>query len=254
MGRINVITIQLLIVVSFFALWEIAARVGLVNPDWLSPPIEVLVRLGQELAQGTLFQHIWATVLETISGFVVGVIGGVAFGILLGMTRRVRQILMPYLLAIYGIPRPALAPIFVLWFGIGLFSKIVLIVSLVYFLLLIYVLVGIKATNPMLLQYARTAGASRAQIIYKIVVPSIMPYIFAGMKLGIGLAIVGAVVGEIIASQAGLGHYIYQAAQRADTQGVFVGLAALGIVSVFLVLGMEQLDRRLFHWRQDVSL
>jgi NitT/TauT family transport system permease protein len=254
MSRVSVITIQLLIVTSFFALWEIAARAALVNPEWFSPPIEVLVRLGHELAQGTLSQHIWATVLETISGFVVGVIGGVVFGILLGMTRRVRQILMPYLLAIYGIPRPALAPIFVLWFGIGLFSKVVLIVSLVYFLLLIYVLVGIKATNPMLLRYARTAGASRAQIIYKIVIPSVMPYIFAGMKLGIGLAIVGAVVGEIIASRAGLGHYIYQAAQRADTQGVYVGLAALGIVSVFLGLGMEQLDRRLFHWRQDVSL
>lgn len=254
MNRGSVITVQLLIVITFFGLWEIAARTGLINPEWFSPPVEVCLRLAHELAQGALWPHIWATMVETITGFVFGVIGGVALGILLGMTRRVRQILMPYLLAIYGIPRPALAPIFVLWFGIGLFSKIILIVSLVYFLLLIYVIVGIRAINPALLRLARTAGAGRMQIISKIVIPSIMPYIFAGMKLGIGLAIVGAVVGEIIASRVGLGHYIYQAAQRADTQGIYVGLAALGLISVCLVLGMERLDRRLFHWRQELTL
>jgi NitT/TauT family transport system permease protein len=105
-----------------------------------------------------------------------------------------------------------------------------------------------------LLRFAQTTGASSPQIISKIMIPSVMPYIFAGMKLGIGLAIVGAVVGEIIASRLGLGHYIYQAAQRGDTQGVYVGLAALGIMSFFLVFGMEWLDRRLFHWRQEVTL
>jgi NitT/TauT family transport system permease protein len=254
MNRSTIITIQLLIVVSFLVLWEIGARTGLINPEWFSPPVEVSVRMVRELAQGELWVHVWATVVETVTGFFFGVIGGVAFGILLGMTPRLRQILMPYLLAIYGIPRPALAPIFVLWFGIGLFSKIVLIVSLVYFLLLIYVIVGIRAINPLLLQFARTTGASRTQIITKIVIPSVMPYIFAGMKLGIGLAIVGAVVGEIIASRVGLGYYVYQAAQRADSEGVYVGLAALGVVSVFFVFGMEQLDRRLFHWRQDVKI
>lgn len=254
MSRSSIIAVQLLIVIGFFALWEIGARTGLINPEWFSPPVEVSVRMVRELAQGGLWVHVWATVVETVTGFFFGVVGGVSFGILLGMMPRLRQILMPYLLAIYGIPRPALAPIFVLWFGVGLFSKIVLIVSLVYFLLLIYVLVGIRAINPLLLRFARTTGASRTQIVTKIVIPSVMPYIFAGMKLGIGLAVVGAVVGEIIASRAGLGHYIYQAAQRADSEGVYVGLAALGVVSVFLVLGMEQLDRRLFHWRQDVKI
>jgi NitT/TauT family transport system permease protein len=254
MDRSRIIVIQLLIVVGFFGLWELGARTGLINPRWFSPPVEVGLRLGRELAQGSLWPHVWATSVETLVGFVFGVIGGVALGILLGMTRTPRQILMPYLMAIYGIPRPALAPIFVLWFGIGLFSKVVLIISLVYFLLLVYVIVGIQAINPALVQVARTAGASRLQIVTKIVIPSVMPYIFAGMKLGMGLAIVGAVVGEIIASRVGLGHYIYQAAQRADTEGIYVGLAALGLISVCLVLGMERLDRRLFHWRHEPTL
>jgi NitT/TauT family transport system permease protein len=254
MNRGTIISIQLLIVIGFFGGWEFGAKVGMINPAWFSPPVEVLMRLAHETRQGTFLTHVWATTIETLAGFVLGVIGGVALGIALGMTRRVRQILMPYLLAIYGIPRPALAPVFVLWFGIGLFSKIVLIVSLVYFLLLIYVIVGIRAINPALVSLARTSGANQQQIVSKIMIPSVMPYIFAGMKLGIGMAIVGAVVGEIIASRFGLGYYIYQAAQRGDTQGVYVGLTALGVMSLVLVFGMEWLDRRLFHWRQEVAL
>lgn len=253
-NRATILTIQALLIISFFGAWELAAKSGIINPKWFSPPIDVLLRLVQELQSGAFLGHLWVTTIETIGGFVFGVIGGVALGLGLGMARRLREILMPYLLMIYGIPRPALAPIFVLWFGIGLFSKIVLIVSLVYFVLLMYVIVGIRAINPALLRLAQTTGASRTQIISKIMIPSVMPYIFAGMKLGIGLAIVGAVVGEIIASRLGLGHYIYQAAQRGDTQGVYVGLAALGIMSFVLVFGMEWLDRRLFHWRQEVTL
>jgi len=254
MNRTTIVAIQMLIVIGFFGAWEIGAKIGMINPRWFSPPIEVIVRLVRETQGGTFLTHVWATTVETVAGFVLGVVGGVALGIALGMTHRLRQILMPYLLMIYGIPRPALAPIFVLWFGIGLFSKIVLIVSLVYFVLLMYVIVGIRAINPALIQLAQTTGANRSQIVSKIMIPSVMPYIFAGMKLGIGLAIVGAVVGEIIASRVGLGHYIYQSAQRGDTQGVYVGLAALGVMSFVLVFGMEWLDRRLFHWRQEVTL
>jgi NitT/TauT family transport system permease protein len=254
MNRTTIIAIQVLIVIGFFGAWELGARNGMINPKWFSPPAEVLMRLARETHGGGFFTHVWATTVETVAGFVLGVIGGVALGIALGLTRRLRQILMPYLLMIYGIPRPALAPIFVLWFGIGLFSKVMLIISLVYFVLLMYVMVGMQAINPTLLRFAETTGASRSQTVSKIMIPSVMPYIFAGMKLGIGLAIVGAVVGEIIASRVGLGYYIYQAAQRGDTQGVYVGLAALGVMSFVLVFGMEWLDRRLFHWRQEVTL
>lgn len=254
MNRRVVSAIQVMIVVGLFAGWEIAARYGLINPRWFSPPVGVAERLTHEVAAGTFLVHVWATLVETLTGFVTGVVGGTILGILLGMTRRLREILMPYLLAIYGVPRPALAPVFVLWCGIGLFSKIVLIFSLVYFLILVYVIVGVRAVNPALVRLARTSGATERQILAKIVVPSVLPYIFAGMKLGIGLAIVGAVVGEIIASNVGLGHYIYQSSQQADSQGIYVGLAALGVLSLALVLVMEWVDRRLFHWRRDVVL
>ena len=254
MKRPWVVTVQLLIVVAFFGGWEFGARNGLINPDWFSPPSAVAARLFNELAAGTLMAHVSTTTLETLAGFVAGVVGGVALGIVLGLMHRLREILMPYLMAIYGIPRPALAPIFVLWFGIGIFSKIMLIFSLVYFLIVIYVIAGYAAISPSLVDFARTSGASRRQILSKIVIPSVLPYIFAGMKLGIGLAIVGAVVGEIIASREGLGYYIFQSSQRADTEGIYVGLAALGVVSLALVFALEWTDRRLFHWRREVVL
>ena len=254
MTRPWIITIQILIVVGFFGGWEFGARTGAINPDWFSPPIAVVARLLGETADGTFMTHVWATTLETLAGFVAGVFGGIALGILLGVMDRTREILMPYLMAIYGIPRPAMAPIFVLWFGIGIFSKVVLIFSLVYFLIVIYVIAGYAAVSPTLIDFARTSGASRRQILSKIVIPSVLPYIFAGMKLGIGLAIVGAVVGEIIASRMGLGYYIFQSSQRADTEGIYVGLAALGVVSLVLVFALEWTDRRLFHWRREVVL
>lgn len=254
MKRHWIITVQVCIVVALFAGWEIGTRNGAINPDWFSPPTAIVARLFAEVAAGTFMVHVWATTLETVAGFAAGVVGGVALGIVLGLMDRVREILMPYLMAIYGIPRPALAPIFVLWFGIGIFSKVVLIFSLVYFLIVIYVIAGYAAVSPSLIDFARTNGASGRQILFKIVIPSVLPYLFAGMKLGIGLAIVGAVVGEIIASREGLGYYIFQSSQRADLEGIYVGLAALGVVSLVLVFALEWSDRRLFHWRREVAL
>jgi NitT/TauT family transport system permease protein len=191
--------------------------------------------------------------MEAVVGFVAGVGGGLALGMVLGRFGWLREILMPYLVAIYGIPRPALAPLFVLWFGIGVTSKVVLIVSLVYFVLVLYVVAGTRHVNPDLLRLAQTLGASASQIVAKIVIPSLLPWVFAGMKLGLGLAVIGAVVGEIISSEAGLGHYILASAYRADTEGIYVGLLALGMMSWVLVYSTERLDRRLFHWRHDVS-
>ena len=252
--RYRILGIQILIVAGFFAAWEVGAQYGFIDPKWFSRPVLVTERLLNEIWAGTFLVHVWATGLETVAGFALGVVGGIALGIVLGVMERLRLIVMPYLMAIYGVPRPALAPVFVLWFGIGIFSKIMLIFSLVYFLLAVYVIVGYAAVNPSLIRLARTAGANRWQILTKIIIPSVLPYIFAGMKLGLGLAIVGAVVGEIIASQIGLGHYVFQASQSADTDGIYVGLMALGVLSLSLVLTMEWLDRRLFHWRREAVL
>jgi NitT/TauT family transport system permease protein len=199
-------------------------------------------------------QESWVTLLEIAVGFAAGVIGGIAFGIMLGFMPRLRRILMPYLQAIYGIPRPAMAPIFVLWFGIGIVSKMMLIFSLVYFILVVYVLAGFRQINQNLVRLAGTVGASRLQVLVKIIIPSVLPSIFAGMKLGIGLAIVGAVVGEFISSDKGLGNYILRSSHSGDTVGIYVGLCGLGIISLFLVWIMEVFDRRLFGWQREFKL
>ena len=194
------------------------------------------------------------TLFETLAGFVVGMLGGVVFGILLAFLHRTREILMPYLVAIYGIPRPAMAPLFVIWFGIGMVSKVMLIVSLVYFVALIYVLDGVRHMNPVLLQFASTTGATRMQVLMKITLPSLLSWISASMKLGMSLAIIGAVVGEVVAANRGLGYYILQASYQMDTVGVYVGLTALAIMGWALVYAMERLERRFLHWQHDVVL
>jgi NitT/TauT family transport system permease protein len=252
--RIRGSTLRLPLLLALLLGWEAGARLGLINPHWFTPPSSIAIRFVREIAHGSLVENTWVTLFETLAGFFAGVLGGVIFGVLLMYLHRTRDILMPYLAAIYGIPRPAMAPLFVIWFGIGIVSKIMLIVSLVYFVVLIYVLDGARHIDPVLLRFASTTGASRMQVLFKITLPSLLSWISASMKLGISLAIIGAVVGEIVASDAGLGHFILQASYQVDTEGVYVGLCALAAMGWVLVYSMERLDRRLFSWHREVVL
>lgn len=241
------------IVIALLGLWEIGAHYGFIEPRWFSSPSQIGVRLFRECVDGSLIHDTWVTVFETAVGFAIGVLGGIIFGVALGFMRPLREILMPYLQAIYGIPRPALAPVFVLWFGVGILSKMVLIFSLVYFVVLIYVIAGFANINQNHIRLSATIGATYLQVLYKIILPTILPSIFEGMRLGIGLAIVGAVVGEFISSDAGLGHYILQSSFRGDTVGIYAGLAGLGVISVTFVASMNSADRRLFPWRAGMQ-
>jgi ABC-type nitrate/sulfonate/bicarbonate transport system permease component len=250
----SVLAGQIALVLALLVVWEICARAGLSDVRWFSSPSAIIARFGGECWHGSLLRDGAITLDEIALGFLTGTFGGILFGLMLGFMPRLRRILMPYLQAIYGVPRPAMAPIFVLWFGIGIVSKIVLIFSLVYFILVVYVLAGFRQINPDLIDLANTVGASRRQILLKVIVPSLLPSIFAGMKLGIGLAIVGAVVGEFIASQAGLGHFVLQASFSGDTVGIYAGLTGLALISLVLVAGMELLDRRFFGWQHELKL
>ena len=248
----SVLAAQIALVSALLLVWEICARAGFIDVRWFSSPSAILTRFGHDCLHGSLLRDGAITLNEIAAGFLGGTVGGILFGLVLGFMPRLRRVLMPYLQAIYGVPRPAMAPIFVLWFGIGVISKIVLIFSLVYFILIVYVLAGFRQINPDLIGLANTVGASRPQILLKIIIPSLLPSIFAGMKLGIGLAIVGAVVGEFIASQAGLGYFVLQASFSGDTVGIYAGLTGLAIISLLLVAGMELLDRRFFGWQQEL--
>lgn len=250
----HVLLWQIALILVLLLAWEMSARAGLIDLRWFSSPSAILARFGRDSLRGPLVADGAITLEEIAVGFFAGTVGGILFGLMLGFMPRLRQILMPYLQAIYGVPRPAMAPIFVLWFGIGIISKIVLIFSLVYFILVVYVLAGFRQINPDLIALANTVGASRRQVLLKIIAPSILPAVFTGMKLGIGLAIVGAIVGEFISSQAGLGYYILQASFSGDTVGIYAGLTGLAIISLLLVAGMELLDRRFFGWQQALKL
>ncbi len=235
-------------------LWEAAVRLGWVDARLAGTPSAVLARTGRDLASGLILPHLTVTFEEMMLGFAAGLVTGVAAGVLLARLRTVRVAVMPYLTAVYAIPRPALAPLFVLWFGVGFVSKLILVVTLVYFVYLLHVLAGLQTIDRRHVDWLRTLGASPRQILRYVGLPHLAPWLFAATKLGLALALVGAIVGEFISAQAGLGYLMMQAAESGDTVGVLSGVFVLSVVVVGIVVVLAALELRLFRWRVEARL
>ena len=231
--------------------WEIAARTGRIDAELFSLPSAVIERTVNDLFRGELLVHVAITLSEMVSGFFAGAIAGIACALLFVRFTLLRLALMPFLSAFYAIPRPALAPLFVLWFGVGFASKLVLVVTLVYFVFLLHVLAGVQGIDRGHLDWVRTLGASRTQALRTVGIPHLLPWLFASTKLGLALALIGAIVGEIISSRAGLGFVMMHAAHSMDTDGVMSGIFVLSLIVVAIVLPLGALERRLFRWHVE---
>jgi len=242
---------QAVVVLGAFVTWEFAARAGLVDAALFSFPTAVLVRTVEDLLGGGLLVHVAITLSETVSGFFAGAVAGIACALLFVRFTLLRLTLMPFLSAFYAIPRPALAPLFVLWFGVGFASKLVLVVTLVYFVFLLHVIAGVQGIDRGHVNWVRTLGASRAQVLRTVGIPHLLPWLFASTKLGLALALIGAIVGEIISSRAGLGFIMMHAAHTLDTDGVMSGIFVLSLIVVAIVLPLGALERRLFRWHVE---
>ncbi len=245
---------QLAIGPAMILAWEVAVRAGWLDARLVGLPSAIAARLVREFATGRILWHLGVTVSETVLGFAAGAIAGVICGLLLARFGLVRLTLMPYLEAVYAIPRPALAPLFVLWFGVGFTSKLILVITLVYFVFLLHVLAGLQTTDPKLVDWLRTLGATRGQILQQVGVPHLLPWLFAATKLGLALALIGAIVGEFISSRAGLGFLMLRAADQLDTEGVLAGVVLLSALVMLVMLPLGTLERRLFRWQPDVHI
>jgi NitT/TauT family transport system permease protein len=234
--------------------WEIAGQQQWIDPGVLSLPSRILARTIADLDSGHLLPHIGVTVTEMALGFLAGAIVGVACGFLLAAFPVAQKVLMPYLTAVYSIPRPALAPLFVLWFGVGFLSKLVLVVTLVYFVFLLHVIAGIQTIERRHLDWLRTLGASRTDVVRRLALPHLLPWLFSSCKLGLALALIGAIVGEFISSRAGLGFLMLHAAENLDREGVMAGMLILGLIVMAVVIPLDVLERRVFRWHRDVRL
>jgi NitT/TauT family transport system permease protein len=247
-------TVQVSLAPLALAVWEAGARAGWIDRRLAGTPSAILGRTARDLAGGVILPHLAVTFGEMMLGFAAGLVTGVAAGLLLARLPTVRAAVMPYLTAVYAIPRPALAPLFVLWFGVGFVSKLILVVTLVYFVYLLHVLAGLQALERRHVDWLRTLGASPRQVLRHVGLPHLAPWLFAATKLGLALALVGAIVGEFISARAGLGFLMMQAAEIGDTVGVLSGVLVLSVVVVGIVVALAALEGRLFRWRVEARL
>jgi NitT/TauT family transport system permease protein len=228
---------------------ELGVRYQVLSPLFFSSPSEIFAVLKTQLAQGTLINDIWITVFETLLGLISGSLLGLALGLILPQLRLLSQVIEPFLMTLNGIPVIVIAPLFVLWLGIGIFSKIGISVYIVFFSMFIPVYTGSLRLEREYVDALHVMGASRWQIFWKVIVPSALPSVYTGLKIGAGLALIGAVIGEFVASRSGLGHMILYASGTLDTASLYLGIIILALFAVALNLIINALGPILVRWR-----
>jgi NitT/TauT family transport system permease protein len=236
------------LIVALVLIWEFSAG-RLYNEFWSSRPSLIGARLLTLLASGEIWRHLGATVSEALLGLLLGALVGTPIGIALAKYRRAAEIVDPFVMGLYGLPRVALAPMFILWFGISLLAKVMMSFSMVLFVFILNVTEGIRTVDPDMVDLMRTMRAPRSYILRKVTIPSIVPWLLASFRIGVGLSLVGAVVGELIGANRGLGWYVLRAGGQLDTTGVFTGLLILMLVAMIANQIILVIERQVLHWR-----
>lgn len=239
---------RLLLVAALLGTWELSA-VFLFNPFWSSKPSLIAARLAQMAGSGELFRHLGATLSEAGIGLLLAALVGIPLGMALARSPHVARVVDPVVMGLYGLPRVALAPLFVLWFGIGLASKVMMSFSMVVFIFLLNIQEGIRTIDRDLLDLMTSMRASRAYLARKVLLPAVVPWILASLRIGVGLALIGSVVGELIGANKGLGWYIEKSAGQLDTTGVFTGLVVLMAIAMACNHAIALLERNVIAWR-----
>jgi NitT/TauT family transport system permease protein len=216
-------------------------------------PLKVLERLWRWFVSGEIYEHLWVTLVETLLAFLIGTVLGVIIGLWLALAPAASAILDPYIKAINAMPRVVLAPIFFVWFGLGIASKVALGVTLVFFIVFFNVYQGVKEVSPVVLANARMLGASPRQLLRHVYVPSAMSWVFASLHNSVGLAFVGAVVGEYLGSAKGVGYLILQAEGFFDMNTVVAGILLLTAFALILDWAVGVAEKRLMVWQPRSS-
>ena len=235
-------------VALILVVWQCIVALGGMNPLFLPSPAAVLVAGWELIRSGQLPWAVLVSLNRIVQGFVYGSLAGIALGLLAGAIRWVDDVVDPWVAAIYPIPKSALFPLFLLWFGLGDSSKIVTISVGVLFLVLINTVTGVKSINPLLLKAAQDLGATRAQVFVKVILPGALPNIFTGLRLGIGMALILVFITEIEATKAGLGFLLWEAFQLLDTTRVFVGVVTFGVLGILSSWALQWLERVCCPW------
>ena len=231
-------------------LWQTLVSLKVFDAFFVSRPSDIAQRIGQWVATGSLWGHLAVTIEESLLGLVVGAALGISAGFSLGRSPMLARIFDPYIKMLNAVPRVVLAPLFLLWFGLGIWSKVALAVTLVFFVMFFSTYQGVRDADRVLIDNVRMLGASERQLVHHVLIPSALTWIFSSLQTSLGFAMVGAVVGEYLGSTRGLGYVISQAEGTFDTTGVFAGMTVLGIVVVIVSAGVTRLERWLLRWKK----
>jgi NitT/TauT family transport system permease protein len=229
--------------------WEIAGRSGR-WPLVLAPISDIWIKFLQLAASGELMRHVLVSLNEFIVGFAIAAVLGIFLGIAIASSDRVRDYVDPWVSAVYATPTVALAPLFIFMFGIDAPSKMAVVFLLAIFPIVINTSTGMRSTDRIYIEAARSFCASRTQIFSKVLIPSALPFIVAGLRLGIGRGLVGVVIGEFIGARAGLGYLIFRSSQAFQIDAMWVGVFLLAGTGVVAVLVLQSVERRMAPWRQ----
>ena len=232
-------------------IWEGASRLFVDNSLFLAAPSQIALAIVKLAWSGDLARHIEISAAEFAIGYVIASLMGIALGLLMAESERAKGILQPWISGLYATPTIALAPLFLLWLGIGIWSKVLVVITLVLFPVVINTEAGLRTTSVRLIEMLRSFGATRQQIFWKISLPSAAPFVLAGLKLGIGRGLIGVVVAELFGSRAGLGQLISQSADAFNMPNLFAAVVILATAGIAMTAGFTWLEKRLVPWTKD---
>ena len=254
MSRVTLLALQIMVAVGSLTIWHVLTTYPifgsiLLPPFFFSNPFDVVAQVIDWFVTGIIWRHLWITLLEATLAFVIGSVGGVLVGFWFARQPRTAAVFDPYVKMANALPRVVLAPIFTLWLGLGIWSKVALGVTLVFFIVFFNVYQGVKEVSPTVLANARMLGMNERQLMRHVYWPSALSWMFSSLHTSVGFAVVGAVVGEYLGSAAGLGYLIQQAEGVFDVAGVFAGMFVLAAFVIVIDTIVTVVEKRLLVWR-----
>jgi len=251
MRKTSLLAWQFGLLFAMLTSWEVGVSVGMVDPFYLSAPSRILENIGVWLDEGILFKHLWVTLSQAAVGLIIGMLLGIVMGFIFAINKQVDEVLQPFISVMNALPRIAFAPLIILWFGLGFTSKVVIVVSLVFFVVFLNAYQGVKEVNPILLKNARVLGATKYHILRHIYLPATMTWIFTSLRLSVGYAVIASIIGEYIGASAGIGFLIDNAQSMFDATGVMTGLTVLTIAVAIIDFFVRRVEKHFAKWKMN---
>jgi NitT/TauT family transport system permease protein len=245
----DVLAWRLSFLIGFLLFWEVAVRLTWIDRFHVSQPSALLLQVWKWMASGYILRHLWVTMEEMLLGFAAGTLLGILAGFLFAFLPKVARVFDPLMVLLNALPRVVLAPLFVLWFGLGLLSKVVMAVSLVFFVVFFSTYTGLLEVDREVVNNARILGGTRRDLIRHVYVPSAMTWIFNSLRTSVGFALIGAVVGEYLGSSEGMGWVIAYAEAQFNSTQVLAGLFVLMAVVALMDFGLRRLEQHFSYWK-----